>query len=198
MTTTTLSSKTPFCRLTAMTRLWCHHACTSDFFLSPQNFIGFAVLQSRHRSPGEPEFNLQQPGKGTPQVFPISFISWSQEEQFQLKTSVGCVNNSSHFPDSVAGTAMCNQAATCWTTRWCTRPTGSSPSTASPSSARPSATSILESLPVFIFVSSPQPMTSTVFISAVCCGVLQFTLVKSGRCWCYHLTHLATPSLPSH
>lgn len=48
--------------------------------------------------------------------------------------------------DSDAGIGTCSRAATCLTTRWCTRPTGSSPSTASPSSALPSATSILASL----------------------------------------------------
>ena len=63
-----------------------------------------------------------------------------------IRYSPDLSNRNITFPCSVAGIATCSRAATCWTTRWCTRPTGSSPSTASPSSARHSATSTPASL----------------------------------------------------
>ena len=92
------------------------------------------MLQSRHRRLGEAAFNLQQPGKGT----------------FKVLLANCKVKNFSHsgYPYSVAGIATCSRAATCWTTRWCTRPTGSSPSMASPSSAHHSATFTLASPPL--------------------------------------------------
>ena len=97
------------------------------------------MLQSRHRRPGKPEFHLQQPGEGTPQV---------EKANLPITTKIRYSPDMSnfHIPYSIAGIATCSRAATCWTTRWCTRPTGSSPSTGSPSSAPHSATSTPASL----------------------------------------------------
>ena len=127
------------------------------------------MLQSRHRRLGEAAFNLQQPGKGT---FKVLFANCK-------------VKNFSHsgYPYSVAGIATCSRAATCWTTRWCTRPTESSPSTASPSSAHHSAT--------FTLASPPLPLhfchrdSGTAVKKAPVLKVLKICLCLSDPCQLY-------------